>query len=234
MTIKQDIQTLDPGALIELFIVDLSMLPGGPVDPYRFHSGVNQLNTDIVWQGNTYARYSVEADGFELTTQGQLPRPKMRVSNAEGFITTLVLSFNDMVGGKVIRVRTLGRYLDAINFPGGVNPDANPTQEFPREVFYIERKVSESKDSVEFELASSLDLWGIKLPRRQIVRNICTWKYKSPECSYVPGPMFLIDDTPTGNPALDVCGKHLSSCKVRFGANSVLPYGGYPSAGLIR
>ena len=33
------------------------------------------------------------------------------------------------------------------------------------------------------------------------------------------------------NPADDVCGKRLSSCKARFGATNSLPFGGFPGLG---
>jgi phage-related protein len=33
---------------------------------------------------------------------------------------------------------------------------------------------------------------------------------------------------------MDQCGKRLDSCKLRFGEGAVLPYGGFPAAGLVR
>ena len=37
--------------------------------------------------------------------------------------------------------------------------------------------------------------------------------------------------TGTGNPLDDVCGKRVSSCKVRFGQYAELPFGSFPSIG---
>ena len=39
----------------------------------------------------------------------------------------------------------------------------------PLEVFFIDRKAAENRSSVEFELAASFDLQGVRLPKRQIL-----------------------------------------------------------------
>ena len=43
-----------------------------------------------------------------------------------------------------------------------------------------------------------------------------------------------INDQSVGSAAQDVCGKRLSSCKARFGQFAPLPYGSFPSIGLIK
>ena len=112
------------------------------------------VHGNIVWAGNTYQAFPVEAEGFEYNGSGQLPRPKIRVSNIMGTITAIMLT-TPLEGAKVTRIRTMARYLDAVNFPGGVNPlgTPDPTASFPAEIFYIDRKSAETRDVVEFELA---------------------------------------------------------------------------------
>ena len=80
---------------------------------------------------------------------------------------------NDLSGAEVIRIRTLARYLDAANFPGDSNPlgTPDPYAEFPRETWVIDRKTAETRDSVSFELSSSLDLQGVRAPKRQCLRT---------------------------------------------------------------
>ena len=228
MSIREDIQKLEPGAIVTLFEVHVAP------DVFRFHSGVNALGGDIVWQGETYIRFPLEADGFEWKGQGTLPRPKMRASNVSGLLGALVRENNDLVGCKVVRRRTLARYLDAVNFPGGVNPTADPNSELGADVFFIDRKSIENSVLVEFELAAAMDVHGIQLPRRQVVQNVCTWGYRSAECGYSGGPVADINDLATTSPGNDQCGKRLQSCKLRFGDYSELPFGGFPAAGLIR
>ena len=229
--IESDIQKLNPGALVDLFELDATAL-GGEV--LRWHAGINGLGNDIVWQGNTYARFPVEASGFAKSGQGQLPRPRIKVANVTGLIGALTRELNDLVRSKVTRRRTFIRYLDAVNFPGSVNPSADPNCGFPDEVWFVDRKVSENGIFIEFELTAAFDVIGVQLPRRQCIQNVCTTKYRGPECGYTGGPVADITDAPTSNAAQDQCGKRLASCKLRFGQYAGLPFGGFPGTGLVR
>lgn len=230
-SIAAEIQSLAPSAIVTLYEIDATNV-GGTV--YRFHDGKNGLIADVTWQGLTYTAFPIEASGFEWNGKGQLPRPTVRVSNVMGTISALVLAYDDLAGVKVTRIRTLQKYLDAVNFPGGTNASADPTAEFPRDVYYIDRKAAETRDFVEFELASALDLAGVMLPRRQIVQNYCPWLYRGAECGYTGTSYFDTTDAAVGSVGLDVCGKRLSSCRARFGSYGTLPYGGFPAAGLVK
>lgn len=230
-TITSEIQKLAPSAVIELFVLDATNI-GGEV--FRFHAGTNALRGKVVWQGNEYLPFPIQVTGFEYNGTGQLPRPKVVVANLTGVITTLLLELDDLLGAKFIRKRTLAKYLDAVNFGGGVNPSADATAEFAEDVYYVDRKASENRDLVEFELAASFDLQGIRLPRRQIIQNICPWRYRGSECGYTGSAYFDANDNRVGTLAQDVCGKRLASCKARFGEYAELPFGGFPAAGLIR
>ena len=401
MTIETDVQKLEPGAIVELFELDLTPFTG---DLLRFHAGTNGLLANVTWNGNVYTRFPVAASGFEFTGQGQAPRPKLMASNIAGAITALVLQYEDLVGAKVTRRRTLAKYLDAVNFPaqrnlltyseqlwnqsgwavgttlasfyvatqstdvldiysasgpvakyvasastavlflrkvqsiavgtyipsiyiyvpsqagitnwriqcdasdvdltaqsslstqfgqwvrvqvpaltatatrtfldfniivnGSIyapptgftfyasgaqfelasvasdyqfvgatwsqNPTADPSAEFPHDIFYIDRKSVETSEIVEFELAPAMDITGVMLPRRQIIQNICPWRYRGSECGYTGTTYFDVTDVPVGSAGLDVCGKRLTSCKLRFGQYAELPFGGFPVAGLFR
>ena len=229
--IAQEIQKYAPSQIIEMFELDLTPLGG---DVMRFHSGVNQMQAALVWQGNTYGYYPIAASGFDKATNSQLPRPTLVASNVMSNITALILQYGDLTGMKVTRKRTMAKYLDPVNFPGGLNPLADPSAEYPDDIFYIEQRVREDDEAVEFQLASSLDMENVKLPRRQIVQNICPWKYRGAECGYTGTNYFDANDSPVADSGLDVCGKRLTSCKCRFGQYAELPYGGFPGAGLLR
>jgi len=228
-----ELQAIAPSAIIELFELQLNTAIQGTSTLYRFHAGVNLTggNGDVVWAGNTYSKFPIEAEGFEYSGNGQLPRPKIRVSNILGTITAIILA-TPLEGAKVTRVRTMARYLDAVNFASGVNPygTPDPAAEWPREVYYIDRKSTETRDVVEFELAAAFDLQGVRAPKRQCISNICQWVYRSAECSYSGSSYFTENDVAT-TLANDVCGKKLSSCKARFGATAQLPFGSFPGVG---
>lgn len=230
-SITSELQKLAPSAVIELFELDATVLGAGI---YRFHAGTNELTQNVVWQGNTYTRFPVQVTGFEITGRGQLPRPTLRVSNFLSAITALLLEYEDLVGAKLTRKRTLKKFLDAVNFAGGLNPTADSTASYPDDVYYIDRKANETREVVEFELASSIDLAGVQIPRRQIIQNVCTAIYRGPECGYTGTLYFTANDQPTVEASQDKCGKRLNSCKLRFGSTAELPFQGFPGAGLIR
>lgn len=181
---------------------------------------------------------------------------------------------NDLGGAEVRRIRTLKKYLDRTNFreekpaesnqttgqgAGSMtdqdgnniifkrsipNETADPNARFPDERWFIDRKASETRDAITFELASKLDLAGQKIPRRQIIANICQWQYKEDGCNYKPGDeagkevdgvtyhRFDANDNPVTSDDDDVCGKRVSSCECRFGKKVGLPFGSFPAAGL--
>lgn len=230
-----DLQAVAPSAIIELFELQLNALQHGVAMTYRFHAGTSlNANNDLVWAGNSYLRFPIEADGFEYSGNGQLPRPKVRVSNVLGTITAVLLNLPEgLEGAMFTRIRTLARYIDAVNFPGNTNPYGTPdsTAEFPREVYYVDRKSSENREVVEFELAASFDLAGVRAPKRQCISNICQWKYRSTECGYTGAAYFNENDVPVTSLSVDVCGKKLSSCKARFGSTAELPFGSFPGIG---
>ena len=232
--VGEELNKLAPSAVIELFELDGTASSIGVPSVYRFHAGVNeQISGNIVWNGQTYQRYPVEATGFTYDGQGALPRPSISISNILNLGTTLVLAYNDLVGAKLTRIRTLKKYLDASNFEGDSNPTADPYAEFAREVYVVDRKTAENRAVVSFELAANFDVAGVKLPRRQIIQNVCPWTYKGEGCGYTGTNYFDINDSPVTSSSDDVCGHRLTSCKLRFGETAELPYGGFPSAGLI-
>lgn len=204
-SIVPELQSLAPSAIIELFELHTSLELHGSSEIYRFHSGANQriANGDVVWAGNRYQRFPIEAEGFEYNGK-QLPRPTLRVANLFSVITSVLLNVNeltpgnDLIGAKVIRIRTCARYLDAINFENNQNPygSPDPTAEAPREVYFVDRKVAENRDFVEFELAAAIDLMNVKLPGRQCISSICQWEYRGPECGYTGTAVFDENDNP--------------------------------------
>ena len=231
-SVYADVSALDPGTIIELFELHYDSTLHGSSDVLRWHAGSNaNVTGNITWNGNAYTRIPVKADGFEYTNAGSLPRPTLTVANLDGTITALLLGVNDvtagndLTGAKIKRIRTLKKFLDG-------ESAADPYATFPIEEWYVDRKATESRDFVTFELASKLDLQGKELPNRQVVANICQWKYRSYECSYAGSSYFDVNNNSVSTLAQDACGKRLSSCKARFGENNELPFGSFPGAGL--
>jgi lambda family phage minor tail protein L len=230
----EELAKINPSAIIELFELRLDSTLHGSSDVYRFHAGANaDVDGNIVFNSETYTRIAIKADGFEYSNTGTLPRPTLSISNLDGTMTTLLLlvnattAGNDLGGAEVRRIRTLKKYLDG-------ESAADPNARWPEERWFVDRKASESRDQVTFELASKFDLAGQKIPKRQVIANVCQWKYRSSECSYTGSNYFDVNGNSVSTLAEDVCGKRVASCKLRFGENAELPFGSFPGAGLIK
>ena len=222
MTLEADLQQGWHDAIVEMFDLDLEPITGDANDKFYFTNQLKPDSSKIQWKGNTYEPLPIISSGYEKNTTGQIAQPSLAVANIMGTFTQLIDSLDDLVGAKVTRRRTLGKYLD-----GEVTADS--TQEFPIDIFFIERKSAENALSITWQLASMFDLEGLMLPRRVITQNYCQWKYRSSECGYTGGAVAKADDAPTNNIDEDVCGKRVSSCQLRF-ANTSLPFGGFPGA----
>ena len=177
-SVFSSLQDINPSAIIELFTLQLSTALHGANTVYRFHAGSSlNANGQITWAGNAYLRFPIQASGFAFQ-KGQLPRPMITISNATGLISAILLSVNetttgnDLTGATVTRIRTLAKFIDAVNFADGTNATADPTAEFPQEVYAIDRKSAETRETVEFELAAPTDLAGVRIPKRQATRSI--------------------------------------------------------------
>mgnify|MGYP000388450365 CR=1 FL=1 len=112
------------------------------------------------------------------------------------------------------------------------NSTEDATAFFEDDIFYIDRKSVENKVLVEFELAPSFDIEGVKLPKRQIIRNTCLWVYRHAECGYTGTDYYDENGSSVSTVEQDACGKRVSDCELRFGVSGSMPFGGFPGAGL--
>jgi lambda family phage minor tail protein L len=232
MTIAAELQALNPSAKVEFFVVDATA-QGAP-EAWYFHNGTNLLRQAVVWQGQAYAYAPIQAAGFELRADGPRPRPSVAIGDVYGVVGALLRLYEDLAGARLLRRRTHVRYLDAVNFPGGVNPSADPTAEYREELWIFDRVRSRDGTAVVWELVSPLDLEDVMLPARQVRSSSCGSRYRSSECGYTGGPVAKEDDTATTNPLLDECSRSVAGCKLRFGANNELPIDFFPGAGVVR
>jgi lambda family phage minor tail protein L len=133
---------------------------------------------------------------------------------------SLVIEFADMLGAKVTRYRVFAGCLDG-------QPNADPFGIIgDPDVFYVNRKTGHSKARIEFELTSDFDQVGLRLPKRQVLRDACPRSYRMwnaatssfvyGTCPYNGTNYFDLNDNPTGTASQDQCAKRFNSCQVRF------------------
>ena len=219
-TIKSRLATV-----VDLYTLDITvLLPPGSTDQaiYRFCNWSQVNGSDIAYQGDTYTALPLEASGFERNTSGQLARPSITFANIGLAITGLANTYDDLVGATVSRIRTLTTYLDG-------QPGADPDAYWGPDEWLVEQKSGENKLAVTFQLAVAFDLEGRSLPARRMLREQCQWTYRSNiGCHYGGSNYWDVNDNSVASLSNDVCGKRLESCKLRFGAGSRLPFGGFP------
>ena len=238
-SLARELGNLDPSTLLSFFEIDLSSVVGSissslikdyaEVNPslpnfedskdniLRFHNNIRIFDSYIFWQGKTFFPAPIQAEGYEISSRGILPTPRLSMSSQSdqeteilSLIRRAIRKYGDIVGAKVTRIRTYAKFLDKNNFadiakydgtdgsylsafPEGYEPD--PYAELPRDIFFIERKASESKTAIVYELSSSLDVEGIKLPRRTVQSRKCGFAYRGCGCFYESAENALFDSS---------------------------------------
>ncbi len=181
---------LRPSALLELWSLNGST---ANLDvSYTWHDGTNAGMGNLIFNGITYTAFPIKVEQVDKDGKNSLPRPKLSCSNINGFTSIVLLGNNDLIGAAVTRTRIFARNLDAVNFPNGVNPWGTPdsTATVDVETWYVNRKIAENADIVQFELAAAIEIDGTLLPRRQILANSCPIIYRDPEtCGYTGVPV---------------------------------------------
>lgn len=195
----------------------------------------------VYWGGIQYLPMPIMTSGFEMSIRGALPTPRIKVSNniVSNLAASLVDAFDDVVGAKIYRYRTFAKHLD-----NGSDPDKD--KHFKPDVYTINRKVSQNKLYIEWELSTAIDQQGSQLPGRTLLRDYCPWQYRiwsdaladfdytNVDCPFTGFFSTDINDNPVADPHLDVCSKHVTGCQARFGVGNQLPYGGFPGVSLWR
>lgn len=97
-TIATERQALNPSALIELFVLDMSLHNAGTL---LFCSTSNPFVKNVVWQGNEYVALPIIAAGFAQRSSGSLPRPTIKISNYQGLIGAQARETGDLLGSRV-------------------------------------------------------------------------------------------------------------------------------------
>ena len=147
---------------------------------------------ELIFDGNTYISLPIMMDGVEKSAEGAQSRPKLTFANVESILKT-GSQFKDqmedgvwdavvngealnaadfkvehLVGARLVRRKTLEKYCGS-----GVT-----AYEFGKETFIIDRISAKNLLFVEVELASPVDMGGIKVPGRLVIGKYCPWLYQ--------------------------------------------------------
>jgi len=233
MTIRADEQRLALGAVVSLYTIDATSLGG---DMHRFTPGV-RTGQLLTYQGLGYRPMPIDVDGIDYKSDGAASRPTLTVSRLDTPFVAAALSLDDLRGATVKRLRTLERYLDG-------QTEADPSRHWPEESWRIESLQRQTRESLVWILAAPLDLEGLRLPRRQVLRDICAWRYRrfdaaaskwdysEAECPYTGAVYYDADDQGVADARADRCSRRLTGCCARF-PHGDLPFGGFIAVGRV-
>lgn len=234
MTINQklhtDVQSPSPGNLVTLFELDMTDMGG--TTSYFVMATISGAAVEL--DGQAYTPIDVKAEGFDIQGGGKLPRPTITVSNVSKSFQSLVGTYDDLVGAVLTRKRTYSKYLDG-------ESAADTSAYFTADIWVIEQKTQQNKFIISWQLSAYLDFEGTYLPKRQIIRDTCLHTYRTYDagwtagnCPYAGTDYFKRDGTAT-TIALDVCGKKMSDCRLRYPLKAdELPLWSYPTVAKTR
>ena len=226
--------SLTTEGLLTLWQLDTTSLGG----PWFYFTSAADAEHDIVWGGQLYSPLPMDASGFEMTTRGAFPTPSVTISNLYGAGNLLLDSYKGLVGAELIRILTLRRFLD-----DGDTPD--PNAYITRDKFVVAQKTSHTAVAIAFKLASRMDVEGTQLPRRQILRDVCTHLYRSWDdvagafdysnatCPYTGAAYFDTGNQPSDAPH-DQCSRNINGCLARFPNPQPLPARFFPGVGKVK
>ena len=157
--IASDVQKLTVGNIVSLYELDLTDI--GSSDILYFTESIDNDYTPIYFNSREYTPIHMQTSGWQVTGTETLPRPKMLISNVLLTFASYINAFENLVGAKLTRRRTLDKYLDG-------RAEANPNAEFAPDIYRIRSMPQKTKAVAEFELTPYMDFEGIKIPKRQI------------------------------------------------------------------
>lgn len=221
-------------ARVALYQLDASFI-GGPI--LYFHPG-KLGETGVSFGGVYYTPVDASFTGMEVTGNGALPMPRVKIANTNQAMQAIINTHGDLLGCTVSRIRTFEKSLDG-------KPGADPTAYLGPDRFRIERKLSENPIFIEFELSAEIDQQGRMIPGRQVLRDTCLFRYRiynpdtgnfdysKAQCPYTGSNYYTRMGVAT-TADQDVCSRDVSGCELRFGVGQPIPFGGFPGAARIR
>lgn len=175
--VTKDLQKLDPGSeLVVLYELEYSK-----GDFIYFMSGLDDDLSTVQFrdysnnaQINTYVAIPAQVKGIEYKNDGAIARPSVTIGNATTAFSNAIgtIDYQSFLGLKFIKRTTLKKYLY------GESGDASPPNEFPRDVYTMDRIKQRTKTTVQIEMVAPFDLEGVRIPARNILPDRCPFLYQ--------------------------------------------------------
>lgn len=216
MTQLRERQHLEQAPIIEILIIEKDSVS---------ITVTKTQNIGLSWNGTLLIPVEFMTEGFETRSDGESPRPTIKMAMGDPIIRAFLVSHDMGRGGTVTRLRTFLKFLDG-------QSEADPTQTFGKEVYRI-NKSKRVYPLIEWELRSVLESPQNDFPHIILSRSYCDLIYRHwngssfvpHTCPYAGVNKFTLDDISTTNSDQDVCSKTVTGCRKRYG-NNPLPFRG--------
>jgi len=242
LDLTEVINRYDPGSpgLVEYFTpmsTDLvsADLPEYPERTYTYRK--------LRLSGQEYEPIPVEVSGYDRSSSGALPQPRVRVANATRYFGDYLLKYGDLLGAKLTRTIIADPFMDQ---PDPANPGlwlpGSPDNYWRKDVYRLEEKTSQTPQWIEWRIVSDMDIEGRSVPGRQMFRDACRLRYRVEAagggsfnydrvtCPYTGLAMFDNRDQPTVNFSEDACSRRITGCVARF-PGVAAPIDAFPGLG---
>jgi lambda family phage minor tail protein L len=187
----------------------------------------------VSFGGAVYSPLPLRLEGLEKSGRGAVPRVTVVIPDIDGLLTTLLLTYKNLLGCPITRKLVFRNALDD-------GPDADPSDYFGPDIYYIDRVARHAPGvDVALECCSPLDIQGTALPARQVIRDICDLTYRVwngssfdyGSCPYAGSNYWDVANNSTTSAASDRCSKSLRGCRLRYGTSVPLPMAAFPGVG---
>lgn len=193
--IAQSIDALNGNSVLHLWRLYFNVIDE-PENFFSFSASTNGLDMPIIFGGISYTPIPCEIDPIEKNSLGRVNRPEIKISNKGMQISQLMRRKNDFKNAKLVRIQTLLKYIDDVNFDSGENPYGvpDPNAEISRETFIVYQKLAENKIYVSLSLSAPFDLANQTTPGRIVLSRYCPFQYRGKGCNYCGKPIVKKDD----------------------------------------
>ncbi len=161
-TFDQHIRQFNLGRFVVLYQIDTTVVGG--TDVLYFTPMTDGNDAELVFDSQAYKAIPVSSNGWDWTSDGAPPQPRIRVDNTNKYFFSYVVGLGDLVGAPVTRIRTYEHFLDG-------QPDADVNATYAKDKMIIKAKVEHNREFIEWQLIHQMERPGLKLPGRQILRD---------------------------------------------------------------
>jgi len=160
MTIQQELQQQTINPLVEMYVIDLSVI-GEAI--HHFTPNIEGSN-NVSFGGTSYLPLPLAISSVERSTAGSPPRAQLNVNDYSRLLRSYIVDNEDLVGCRVTRFLTLRKFLD-----DGTSPDGSQRKQVV--TFVINQLESTKGDDLVFGLRNLIDLPNLELPRGKVTRK---------------------------------------------------------------